>query len=88
MEEIWQVILDVELLKGWWKAIPHFLLSGSAGLLAYWWMSTTLRRLSSGDTPFHGLPRAVSSIHRYSLLLALSFAIYIHVLEDYILDWF
>ncbi|KKM73762.1 hypothetical protein LCGC14_1407120 [marine sediment metagenome] len=74
MEEIWQVILDVGLLEGWWMTIPHFLLSGSVGLLVYWWTSTTLSRLSFGDIGSHKLLRGDSGIHRFSFLLALSFA--------------
>jgi len=88
MEEIWQVVQDVGLLEGWWKAPLHFLLSGSAGLWAYWWMSTTLSRYYFGGISYRKLRKDVYGIHRYSLCLALSFAVYAHVLQDYTLNWF
>jgi len=86
MDEIVTVVLG----EIWyiWKAAAHFVSSGFVGLLVYWWTLTTLSRLSSGDSGFHRLPKDESGIHRYSFLLALLFAIWFHIMEDYVLDLF
>lgn len=88
MAEIWQIILREGVLADYWKVIPHFLSSGFAGLLAYRWMSITLSRYYFGAISFRVLRKDVYGIHRYSLYLALAFAIFVHVLEDYTLNWF
>jgi len=67
--------------------IAHFALSATVGLLVYWLTSTmlshgrstTLRVLAS---------RPDFSIHHFSLLLALSSSVFVHILEDYTLKWF
>jgi len=88
MEEIIKFITEE---VGWellWKPAAHFALSSGVGLLVYWLTSTTLSRYSSGDMLIQQYPRGVSGIHRFSLFLALSFAIWVHVFEDYTLNWF
>ena len=87
METIIWYIKDV----GWellWKPALHFALSGFVGLLVYWLTSTTLSRCSHGDTSIQVLPKVAFGIHRFSLFLALAFAIWFHILEDYTLNWF
>lgn len=70
-----------------WKSALHFLSSGLVGLLVYWWTSTTLFHTSSGQKILK-LPMGVSGIHHFSLLLAVLFAIWFHILEDLVVDWF
>lgn len=85
-------MLGVVMQEGWinflWKPAAHFLLSGLAGLLAYWWISTTEYRCSYGDTWTPQSLKGDFGIHPYSLYLALSFALWVHVLQDYTLNWF
>jgi len=88
MGEIWQIAKESGLLDGLWMTIPHFSLSASVGLLVYRWTSITLSRYYFGDTSFRRLQKDVYGIHRYSLSLALLFAVWVHVLEDYTLNWF
>ncbi len=88
MEEIWQVVLQERILRDWWKAIVHFGLSGGVGWLVYWWTLTTLSHLSSGGIFSHKFLKGESGIRRFSFLLALLFAIWVHVLQDYTLNWF
>ena len=88
MEEIIRFIIKE---VGWeliWKPIAHFVLSGGVGLLVYWLTWTTLSRSSSGDTQTYKLLKGESGIHHYSFLLALLFAAWVHIVEDYILDLF
>ncbi len=76
---------------GWplvWKPVAHFVSSGLLGLLVYWLTSTTLTRsLSrSGSTP--RLRIAGFSIRSFSLALACSFAVLLHIWEDYTFNVF
>lgn len=76
---------------GWsliWKPALHFLSSGFVGLLVYWWISTTFSRLPYGGIGILNFGMGGVSIHLYSLVLALSFSVVVHIGEDYILDWF
>ncbi len=59
----------------------HFLLSAVMGLLVYWLTSTTLLVTCSAYL-------RVSFIRRFSLLVALCFAVAAHILEDYWLGRF
>ena len=81
-------IIEIILEQGWynflWKPVAHFVLSGGVGWLVYFWTSTTLRRWHSGPR----LMKGAFSIRSFSLLLALSFAVLAHTLEDYTLNWF
>ncbi len=66
-----------------WRVVRHFGLSCFAGWLAYWLTSTIL----SHTTLFqNGV--GVFSIHHFSLLVALCFAVVVHILEDYYFKWF
>ena len=88
MEEIIQFIWK-EI--GWdllWKPGLHFVSSGFVGLLVYWLTSTTLSHYYSGDMSIQVFPKVAFGIHRFSLFLALSFAVWFHILEDYTLNWF
>lgn len=67
-----------------WKPVAHFALSGGVGLLVYWLTSTTLLNTSHNILMFNH----VFGTHRFSLSLALLFAIWVHILEDYVLGWF
>ena len=72
---------------GWvliWKPAAHFVSSGFVGLLVYWLTSTTLSKSSHNIIIFNH----VFGTHRFSLSLALLFAIWVHILEDYTLGWF
>lgn len=76
---------------GWdiiWKPLLHFLSSGCAGLLVYWLTSTIFSHLSYGDIGILSFGTGGFSIHLFSLVLALSFSVLVHIGEDYILDWF
>jgi len=89
MEEIWHLVIE----EGWWKdilwkPIAHFALSGGVGLLVYWLTSTMLSRCSYGGIGTHKLLKGGFGIHHFSLSVALLFAIWVHILEDYTLDWF
>lgn len=88
MGELWQVASDLGLFAAGWKAIGHFLLSGFAGLLAYRWMSTILLLSYSGSMFGPHLRKDAFGIPRYLWLLAVSFAIWCHVVEDYIINIF
>jgi len=67
--------------------IAHFALSAGVGWLAYWLTSITL--LHGPSTILRGLAsRSGFSIHRFSLLLALSSSVLVHILQDYTLHWF
>jgi len=72
------------LLSGLWKAIPHFVLSGFAGWLAYRWTSTTLLRFYLAGV----LKTTGGFICRFSLFAACVCALLVHILEDYLLNWF
>lgn len=76
---------------GWgliWKPALHFLSSGSVGLLVYWSTSTIFSRFSYGSIGILHFGMGGVSIHLFSLLLALSLSVVVHIGEDYILDWF
>lgn len=60
----------------------HFLLSACVGSLVYWLIGTMWQR------GILELKISDSSIHLYLLSLGLSFAVLVHVLEDYTLGWF
>lgn len=88
MEEITGLILK----EGWWnfiwKPVAHFVLSGGVGLLVYWWTSTTLQRSFSGAIGTQNSPMRGFGIHRFSFYLALAFAVFVHILEDYTINLF
>lgn len=75
---------------GWgivWMPAAHFVLSGTVGLLAYWLTRTILWRgfsTTGSDCPCP----ADSSIHHYSLSLALASSVFVHILEDFAVGWF
>lgn len=76
---------------GWdmlWKPSLHFLSSGFVGLLVYWLTLTIFSHYAYGGimTLYFGM--GDSSIHLFSLVLALSSSVVFHIVEDYILDWF
>lgn len=71
-----------------WKPSAHFLSSGLAGLLVYWWILTTQYRYYFGNTGIQQSMRDVYGIHQYSFLLALLFAIWLHIAQDYTLNIF
>lgn len=76
---------------GWeiiWKPALHFLSSGSVGLLVYWLTSTIFSHFSYGSIGILHFGTGGGSIHLFSLLLALSFSVVVHIGEDYTLDWF
>ena len=76
---------------GWeiiWRSALHFLSSGSVGLLVYWLTLTIFSRFSYGSIRILHFGMGGGSIHLFSLLLALSFSVVVHIGEDYILDWF
>lgn len=88
MEEIIRVVLQ----EGWfnfiWKPAAHFISSGLVGLLVYWLTLTTLSRSSSGTFGSHRLLKGESGMHHFSFYLALLFAVWFHLLEDFTLNWF
>jgi len=88
MEEIWRVGLEELWPALIWKPTLHFVSSGCVGLLVYYLTSTMLQRSLSGDTGTHRLMRGAFSICSFSLLLALSFSVWVHIVEDYTLGWF
>ena len=88
MIELADIVLQKVGAELLWKPALHFVSSGSVGLLVYWWTSTTLSRYSHGDTSIQVFPKVEFGIHRFSLSLALVFAIWIHVFQDYTLNWF
>lgn len=76
---------------GWdliWKPALHFLSSGLVGLLVYWLTSTIFSHSSYGGIGILSFGMGGFSIHLFSLVLALSFSVVVHIGEDYILDWF
>jgi hypothetical protein len=76
---------------GWkliWAPAAHFVLSGCVGLLVYWLTSTILSHYLPGGSSIPIFAKVEFGIHRFSLFLALSFAIWLHILEDYTLNWF
>jgi len=85
-------IIGVIIREGWynflWKPAAHFVSSGFVGLLVYWLTLTMLSHLHSGQQSTPRLMRGAFSIHQFSLLLACSFAVFVHILEDYTLNWF
>jgi len=87
MEEIIKFIFEEIGWKLIWKPAAHFALSGGVGLLVYWLTSTTLSHYYSGQKTLK-LLTGVSGMHRFSFLLAVAFAIWFHILEDYTLNWF
>lgn len=78
-ENFWAII---------WKGGMHFISSGFVGLLVYWLTSTTLSRYLSGGSSIQVSPKVAFGIHRFSLFLALVFAIWFHILIDYTVNWF
>lgn len=88
MEEIIKYITEEIGWKLLWGPAAHFGLSGCVGLLVYWLTSTMLLRYSSGDISIRVLPKVGFGIHRFSLSLALAFAVWFHILEDFVLNWF
>ena len=85
---VWQIIGDM----GFWpfilKVSLHFLSSGCAGWLAYYLTPITPSQHFSEDTGIPISTKDASSIRWHSLWLALACAIYVHVMEDYVLNWF
>jgi len=76
---------------GWdivWMPALHFLSSGLVGLLVYWSTRTIFSHYSFGGIGSLHFGMAGSSIHLFSLVLALSFSLVVHIGEDYLLDWF
>ena len=78
--------------KGWdlvWMPVAHFALSAIVGLLVYW---LTLTILSYGRFGIYLREKQSTqqgfSIHRLSLVVALCFAVAVHILEDYTLNIF
>jgi hypothetical protein len=71
---VWQVILYPML---------HFVLSSYVGWQAYSWTLTTLLRITGSK-----FQTDVSSIHMFSFLVALSFALVSHLAEDYFVKLF
>jgi len=61
--------------------VCHFALGFFAGLLVYLLTLTILSHTRLGGVED-------SSIHRFSLVVALSCAVAVHILEDYTLGWF
>ena len=82
-------IIGVIIREGWynflWKPAVHFVSSGFVGLLL---ALTMLSHLHSGQQSTPRLMRGAFSIHQFSLLLACSFAVFVHILEDYTLNIF
>ncbi len=78
--------------RGWdlvWMPAAHFVLSAMVALLVYWLTSITLSfglsRVSlKGNYHIPG----DSFIHRFSLVVGLSFSVVAHILEDYIYNIF
>lgn len=72
-----------------WMPVAHFALSAIVGLLVYW---LTLTILSHGRFSIYLKEKQSSnqgfSIHRFSLVVALCFAVAVHILEDYTLNIF
>ena len=86
----WSVAARIKSI-GWgliWMSLLHFLSSGLAGLLVYWWISTIFSHLSYGGIGILSFGTGGSSIHLFSLVLAVSFSVVVHIGEDYIFDWF
>jgi hypothetical protein len=54
----------------------HFLLGFAVALLVFWLTQTIFSGVLGRGT------------YRFSLLVALSCAVVVHILEDYLLDWF
>lgn len=70
---------------GWdvvWKPALHFVSSGLLGLLVYWLTSTILMRCYCGYLIL-GSRRVGFSIHSFSLSLAVSSSILLHILVDF-----
>jgi len=88
MDEIVKYITEEVGWKLIWMPAAHFALSAGVGLLVYWLTSTTLSHYSSGDMSIQVFPKVAFGIHRFSFCLALAFAIWFHVLEDYTINWF
>ena len=77
---------------GWalvWMPVAHFVLSAGVGLSVYYLILTIL---SHGRFSIYLKERQSShqgfSIHRFSLVVALCFAVAVHILEDYTLNIF
>ena len=87
---LWQyIVVELEGELHWLVSAPaaHFALSAFAGYLVYYVTSTILSRGSS--TTFRELTsREDFSTHRFSLLLALSSSVFVHILQDYTLNMF
>ena len=76
---------------GWklvWAPVAHFISSGLVGLLVYWLTSTILLPYLFGLTGNPPSAMGAFSIHQFSLLLAVSSAVAVHIWEDYTLDIF
>ncbi len=70
---------------GWevlWKPALHFVSSGLLGLLVYWLTSTILTRCYCGYLSL-GSRRVGFSIHSFSLSLAVSSSVLLHMLVDF-----
>lgn len=78
----------LDLVQGLWKCAPHFLFSGFAGLLVYWWIWTTELQSFYGGTSRQVSGRAVYGIPLFLLLLLVSVAVWVHVAEDYTINLF
>lgn len=70
-----------------WREAAHFALSSGAGWLAYWWTSTILSQCSPGHTT-STKHLGVFSTHHFSLLVALSFSVLVHIAEDFFVRLF
>ena len=72
-----------------WMPVAHFALSAVVGLLVYWLTVTILSRGRFGTyLREKQSTRTGFSIRRFSLAVALCFAVAVHILEDYTLDIF
>ena len=75
--QLWYIILC---------AAGHFILSASVGYLVYWLTSIILLRITSmtdQESFLFGF-----STHQFSLLLALLFSVFVHILQDYVVHIF
>jgi len=81
MSKVFDYISEIGLDTVICRVGMHFLLSASVGLLVYWLISTTLSVTCSAYL-------GVSFMHRFSLLVALCYAVAAHILEDYWLGSF
>lgn len=85
-----EAVVELVIKEGWnlvWKPATHFVFSGGVGLLVYWLTLTILLR-SSGGIGTQKLATGESGMHRSSFCLALLFAIWFHLVQDFTLNWF